>query len=87
VRIGWSTWALIVLSTACNERDADPTPDAAVVDGLCGNGVVNLPDEVCDEGERNSDEDLHACRTDCSGSCRCSRHFDEGAERRDRDRW
>jgi hypothetical protein len=80
VRIGWSRWALIVLCAACHDRDADPAadprPDAAVVDDLCGNGVVNLPGEVCDDGERNSDEDLHACRTDCSDRCRCSRYFD-----------
>jgi hypothetical protein len=71
------TWALIVLAAACNDResDPDPDPDANGAESLCGNGVVN-GDEVCDDGERNSDEDLFACRTDCSDRCNCSRHLE-----------
>jgi cysteine-rich repeat protein len=31
----------------------------------CGDGILH-PDEACDDGEANSDEEADACRTDCS---------------------
>lgn len=68
---------LVALGLACAcDSPSSPASEDPPDHTLCGNGVVNLPDETCDQGERNSDTDLHACRTDCSGQCRCSRYFE-----------
>jgi cysteine-rich repeat protein len=31
----------------------------------CGDGILDIPDEECDRGARNSDTEPDACRTDC----------------------
>jgi CSLREA domain-containing protein len=34
--------------------------------GFCGDGVIQSPDEECDDGANNSDTEPDACRTDCT---------------------
>jgi len=58
--------------------DGVPDPGEACDDGgdsdactaqceiKCGNGVVDSPDEICDDGSLNSDTEADACREDCT---------------------
>ncbi len=79
-KLVWMASLLLAL-IACGRTDFDPSllPDGSIpdadgdvdsdVDGTtpgCGNGILEAQlGEICDEGERNSDEPDAFCRTDC----------------------
>ena len=66
----WAVALMVVTAGGCGS----PLPGSE--EGPpCGNGALD-EGEACDDGARNSDSDPRACRTDCSGRCRCSRHLE-----------
>ena len=66
----WAVALMVVAAGGCGSHL--PGPEDAPP---CGNGALD-EGEACDEGALNSDSDPRACRTDCSGRCRCSRHLE-----------
>jgi len=62
--------------TCSYSNEVDETPCTSVAGGecssgtcvepsFCGDGIVDSPDEECDDGASNSDTEVDACRTDC----------------------